>query len=140
MDGRIRPFLPSVDMPHRTALPLTPEEADGLPLDIAAMRASARRLLVQDAEPISPEDLGILAVLLRDHIQQLIPEVEAATLGLPKDDIPLACALACVGEARMRLRLGAGDTAPVRLSVAVKLSRSVNALCDHLVNLGGDHT
>jgi hypothetical protein len=40
------------------------------------------------------------------------------------------CALACVGEARMRLRLGEGDNDRLRLSVAAKLARSVNVLCD----------
>lgn len=41
-----------------------------------------------------------------------IPEVEAAAFRLGKDDIPRACALACVGEARMRLRLEPGEPCP----------------------------
>ncbi|MCX4699536.1 DUF6415 family natural product biosynthesis protein [Streptomyces sp. NBC_01373] len=106
-------------------------------MDIATMRQSSRCLLAEDTAPPAGDALDTLAVLLRDHIGQLIPEVEAATLGLPKDDIPRACALACVGEARMRLRLGDGDTDAVRLAVAVKLARSVRALCDHYENLDG---
>jgi hypothetical protein len=112
-------------------------EAEPLPLDVETMRESARRLLADGAEEPPPEELGTLAVLLRDHIRQLIPEVAAAMLGLPKDDVPKACAQACIGEAQMRLRLGDGDNGAVRLAVAVRLARSVNALCDHLTNLGG---
>lgn len=124
-------------MPNRTAPPAVATGLAELPVDIATMRQSARCLLAEDPAPPADDALGVLAVLLRDHIVQLIPEVEAATLRLPQDDIPRACALACVGEARMRLRLGDGDTGAVRLAVAVKLARSVRALCDHHENLDG---
>ncbi|MFF4836270.1 DUF6415 family natural product biosynthesis protein [Streptomyces sp. NPDC001315] len=121
-------------MAHQTARPDT--AASAVPLDIATMLESVRLLLGEISPSVADEELRDLFVLLRDHIQQLIPEVETACLSLPKDDIPRACALACVGEARMRLRLGDGDTNDVRLSVAVKLARSVRALCDHFENLG----
>ncbi|TFV33378.1 hypothetical protein E4K10_33175 [Streptomyces sp. T1317-0309] len=121
-------------MTQRTARPAAGLEA--LPLDLKAMRESARRLLAGDAEPPTVQELLNLGTLLRDHIRQLAPEVESAARRQPKDDIPRACALACVGEARMRLRLGEGDNDALRLSVATKLARSVNALCDHAVNLG----
>ena len=39
--------------------------------------------------------------------------------------------MAGVREAETRLRLGSGDNSPVRMSVAMRLARSVNALCDH---------
>ncbi|MGW0764650.1 DUF6415 family natural product biosynthesis protein [Streptomyces sp. NPDC002676] len=107
------------------------------PPDIATMRATARRLLAEDAKPIGPGELETLQLTLRGHLQLLIPVIEAMTLTLPKGDVPQACALAGVGEARMRLRLGVGDNGPVRMSVAMKLARSVNALCDHYENLGG---
>jgi hypothetical protein len=124
-------------MPHRTAQPATTAELSEPPVDEDTMRAAARRLLIADAPRPSSDELALLILQLRGHIDLLIPEVDAATLGLPKDDVPRACALACVGEARMRLRLGDGDTDIVRLSVATKLARSVNALCDHLTNLKG---
>ncbi|MFF3878761.1 DUF6415 family natural product biosynthesis protein [Streptomyces sp. NPDC001978] len=103
------------------------------------MREGAHRLLAIGAEPLPDGALEILRLQLRGHIELLIPEVERAALGLPKDDIPRACALACTGEARMRLRLGPGDLIVTRVSVVQKLSRSVRALCDHLENLGGGH-
>ncbi|MFJ4551111.1 DUF6415 family natural product biosynthesis protein [Streptomyces sp. NPDC088817] len=101
------------------------------------MRASVRRLLAEDVEPPAPDELPTLALLLRGHINTLIPAVEAATRVLPENDVPRACAMACVGEARMRLRIGDGDNDDVRLAVAVRLARSVNALADHYENLGG---
>ncbi|MEV8124128.1 DUF6415 family natural product biosynthesis protein [Streptomyces sp. NPDC085944] len=95
------------------------------------MRATARPLLAADVEPPAPDDLAQVTTTLRDHIASLIPAVEAITRTLPADDVPRACALACIGEARMRLRLGDGDTDLVRLSVAVRLARTANALADH---------
>ncbi|MFJ2719353.1 DUF6415 family natural product biosynthesis protein [Streptomyces sp. NPDC087437] len=101
------------------------------------MRASVRRLLAADIEPPAPDVLETLAQTLRGHINALIPAVEAVTRGLPKNDVPRICAMACIGEARMRLRMGDGDNDAVRLAVAVRLARSVNALADHYENLGG---
>ncbi|MFJ1653533.1 DUF6415 family natural product biosynthesis protein [Streptomyces sp. NPDC088337] len=101
------------------------------------MRASVRRLLSEEVEPPAADELPRLALLLRGHISALIPAVEAATRGLPENDVPKVCAMACVGEARMRLRIGDGDNDAVRLAVAVRLARSVNALADHYENLGG---
>lgn len=103
--------------------------------DIVTMRATVRRLLAADIEPPAPDELSTVVLLLRGHINALIPAVEMAARGLPKDDVPRACAMACIGEARMRLRMGDGDNEAVRLAVAVRLARSVNALADHLGNL-----
>jgi hypothetical protein len=122
-------------MPSETASPAETDSST-LPPDIATMRASARRLLAEDAAPISPDDLETLRLTLRGHLQLLIPIIEAKALDLPKDDIPRACALAGAREARMRLGLGVGDNQLVRMSVAMRLARSVNALCDHYENLG----
>jgi hypothetical protein len=122
-------------MPHRIARPAVTTDLDQVPPDIATMRATARRLLAEDAAPISPDELETLRLALRGHLQLLIPIIEAMTLGLPKDDVPRACALACTREAYTRLRLGVGDYPPVRMSVAMRLARSVQALCDHYENL-----
>ncbi|MGW0015763.1 DUF6415 family natural product biosynthesis protein [Streptomyces tendae] len=101
------------------------------PVDIATVRATARPLLAADLEPLAADELAKVTATLREHIADLIPAVEALTRTLPADDVPRACALACIGEARMRLRLGDGDNEPVRLSVAVRLARTANALADH---------
>ncbi|MEU8531606.1 DUF6415 family natural product biosynthesis protein [Streptomyces parvulus] len=100
------------------------------------MRETATLLLASDAEVPSPERLENLRQALAGMMREAIPEIEAAAGRLPKDDIPRACALACVGEARMRLRLDAGDGFEQRLARAVKLARSVRALADHCQTLG----
>ncbi|GAA2598979.1 MULTISPECIES: DUF6415 family natural product biosynthesis protein [Streptomyces] len=106
------------------------------PPDIATVRATARRLLAADAESFEAAEVAEMTARLREDIAGLIPAVEALTRALPKDDVPRACALACIGEARMRLRLGDGDTDRVRLSVAVRMARTANALADHHQALG----
>ncbi|WP_055525063.1 DUF6415 family natural product biosynthesis protein [Streptomyces graminilatus] len=122
-----------------TASPSTAEQQDSRPPDIATMRESACRLLTQDAEPPTAEELDTLTLTLRGHIQLLIPEVATAAAREPKDSIPRYCALACIGEARNKLRLNGDGTLPIRLSAARKLARVVNALCDHHENLNGVH-
>ncbi|MEU2859913.1 DUF6415 family natural product biosynthesis protein [Streptomyces mirabilis] len=100
------------------------------------MRSAVRRLLAEDAQPPSLDELETLTLQLRGHIALLIPEVEATAGRLPKDDVPRYCALACVGEARGKLsqqaRPGAGGDA----AHARRLARVLNALCDHHENLG----
>lgn len=112
-------------------------ESDPVRPDIEAIRDSARVLLREDAALPAPAELEKLTVALRGHIRQLIPEVAAAAAAEPKNSIPRYCALACIGEARNKLRLGDGGTSAIRVSVARKLARSVNALCDHHENLNG---
>ncbi|MGW7341035.1 DUF6415 family natural product biosynthesis protein [Streptomyces sp. NPDC054808] len=117
--------------------PAAPDtERTTVPPDIATVRATVRRLLAEDAAPIEDAEVAEMIARLREDITGLIPAVEALTQTLPKDDVPRACALACIGEARMRLRLGNGDTEPVRLSVAVRMARTANALADHHQALG----
>lgn len=99
------------------------------------MRESARILLAEGADVPAPDKLATLTVALRGHIRLLIPEVAAAAAREPKDSIPRYCALACIGEAHNKLRLVDGGTLPVRVSVARKLARVLNALCDHHENL-----
>lgn len=111
--------------------------AERAPVDLETMRATARRLLAETAEPPMPDELATLTLQLRGHIMLTIPEVEAAAGRLPKDDIPRACALACIGEARIRLGLEPGRTLPAGIAHAQRLARSVAALCDHYENLGG---
>lgn len=109
--------------------------AERAPVDLETMRATARRLLAENAEPPMPDELETLTLQLRGMIMLTIPEVETAAGRLPKDDIPRACALACIGEARMRLGLEPGRTLPAGIAHAQRLARSVAALCDHYENL-----
>lgn len=103
------------------------------------MRESVRILLATDAEPPALDELDTLTLTLtlRGHIQLLIPEVEDAAAREPTDSIPRYCALACIGEARNKLRVANGGTLPIQLSMARNLARVVNALCDHHENLSG---
>ncbi|MEU3256094.1 DUF6415 family natural product biosynthesis protein [Streptomyces sp. NPDC006997] len=112
---------------------------DHRPIDIDMMRATARRLLAEDAEPPMAEELETLTLQLRGYIMLAIPEVEAAARRLPEDDAPRECALIAVREARGRL-----DTAPLNATLpagiahAQRLARMVWALCDHHENLRCD--
>lgn len=111
------------------------DEADSLPLDRETMRTAAARLLAPDAEPPSYDELETLRLLYRGNIMLLIPEVEKAAQGLSKDDAPHACAMACIGEGRIRLDLQPGAGLPAQIAHAQHLARAVNALLDHLENL-----
>jgi Family of unknown function (DUF6415) len=100
------------------------------------MRADAAVLLSEEILP-RWEDVQRLAHLYRSHILQLIPAVEAGICRQTPDDVPAAVARACIGEARRRLgEIEApgldGETQRTR-----RLARSVVALTDHWVSLGG---
>jgi hypothetical protein len=114
------------------------QETDSLPLDRETMRAATRRLLGPDAQLPAYEEVETLTLLYRGNLMLLIPEVDKAACGLPKDDVPRACALACIGEARIRLDLEPGTSLPATIAHAQRLARSVQALCDHLANLSGE--
>ena len=110
--------------------------ARDLPPDIETMRESARLLLVEGAELPALDELDTLTLALRGHIHVLIPEVANAAGREPQDSVPKYCALACIGEAHTKLRLGDDSALPVMV-LARKLARVVNALCDHYENLNG---
>ena len=105
------------------------------PLDIETMRESARSLLVEGATIPSGDELETLALQLRGYIMVAIPEVEAAAARLGEADVPRACALAGVREARTRLDLVADPTRSGEITHIQRLARSVNSLCDHYENL-----
>ncbi|MFJ4828375.1 DUF6415 family natural product biosynthesis protein [Streptomyces sp. NPDC088747] len=111
------------------------QRTDKRPLDMETMRASARRLLAADAELPAFEELETLTLGIRGHMMLLIPEVLTVAERQPKDDIPRYCALACVGEARAKLNLQAKPGLPAGIAHAMRLSRCLNALCDHYENL-----
>lgn len=99
------------------------------------MREAARRLLVEGAEEPAADELDTLLLQLRGHIELLIPDVEKATLRLPKDDIPRYCALACIGEARRKLAIVPKPGPGSAVAYARRLSRVVHALADHYESL-----
>ncbi|MGI5518830.1 DUF6415 family natural product biosynthesis protein [Streptomyces sp. CA-106131] len=111
--------------------------AETQPVDIETMRQSVGRLLGPDATSPESDELAELTGLLRGHMQLIIPEIEQAAGKLPKDDVPRYCALACIGEARAKLRATAGDGPHRAIAHARKLARSLAALCDHYEALTG---
>ncbi|MFK0124865.1 DUF6415 family natural product biosynthesis protein [Streptomyces nigra] len=111
---------------------MTDTTTKAMPVDVATIRDTTSTLLGPDPQL---DDLDTLVLALRGHIQLLIPEVEALAAAQPKDTPERFCALACIGEAQRKLRLGDGQTPPTRIAVAQKLARVVNALCDHYEKL-----
>ena len=106
--------------------------------DITVMRETVQILLDPDAVALPPtaDELETLTQMIRGHLELLIPEVEQSARRLKRDSIPRYCALACVGEARGKLR-----AEPIRgfgeeVGYARRLARTLNALCDHYENLG----
>jgi hypothetical protein len=101
------------------------------------MRETAHRVLgpdtAPDAVPPVGDELDALTAALRGHLEQLGPEVEQAAERLPKNSPTRAVALACVGEARGKLR--APELGFVVLADGVmytrRLARVLAALCDH---------
>ena len=103
------------------------------PLDVKTMRACADQLLANDGEAPAPDRLETLTRLLHGHLMPAVLEVETAALALPEDSVARACALFCVGEARLRLSAEPGRvlSARARTAHAQHLARSVRTLCDH---------
>ncbi|MFE3031613.1 DUF6415 family natural product biosynthesis protein [Streptomyces canus] len=127
-------------MTHRTGT--TPVTAGvESPPDIATMRDAINRLLdpeaVPEAPPLEAEELETLTLQLRGHLDLLMPEVEEAAQRLPKDNIPRYCALACLGEARGKLREQPSPTPHGPVAYGRRLARVLNALCDHYEALSG---
>jgi hypothetical protein len=112
-----------------------------LPPDIATMRETVNRLLDPDSAPdvLPPgaDEVDTLTVMLRGHLELLAPEVERAAKWLNRESIPRYCALACVGEARGKLRARPGRGEYGAVAYARRLARVLNALCDHYESLGG---
>ncbi|MFI5475202.1 DUF6415 family natural product biosynthesis protein [Streptomyces cacaoi] len=102
------------------------------------MRETARILLDPDAVALAPAgpELDTLTLAARGHLALLVPEVEQAARRLKRDSIPRYCALACLGEARGKLRAEPSRASGGALVYARKLARVLCALCDHHETLG----
>lgn len=106
------------------------------PVDVETMRASARRLLAPDAAAPSAQELDTLALLLTGHLALIIPELERVAAGQDDDDDMLrVCARMTIAETRRKLGITPGPTLSAHLAYARRLSRSLNALCDHYETL-----
>ncbi|MEV5103048.1 DUF6415 family natural product biosynthesis protein [Streptomyces massasporeus] len=116
----------------------TPTDTAALALpDLEKMRESAGLVLNRDGAPetVPPagDELDTLTAALRGHIALLTPEVDQAARLLPENSKTRASALACVGEARGKLRapeLGFAVQAG-GVMYARRLARVLTALCDH---------
>lgn len=129
-------------MAHATIHPpSTEEQLSEPPPDIETMRDVIDRLLdpdaVPEALPLAPGELETLTTQLRGHLELLLPEVEETAKRLPRSSIPRYCALACVGEARERLRAEPTPRFGGVPGHARRLARTLNAVCDHWEALSG---
>lgn len=124
-----------------TAVPHTAGHPPADPPDIIVMRKTAGALLGPDALALAPsgDQLATLTLTLREHLAVLMPEVERAAGTLKRESIPRYCALACLGEARGKLRATPAGGPDGALRHAQRLARVLNALCDHFERVGGEH-
>ncbi|MFC9684698.1 DUF6415 family natural product biosynthesis protein [Streptomyces sp. NPDC056948] len=112
----------------------TPKSKAAPPLDLETMRACADRFRATDTE-VPPQDrLETLTLQLHGHLTLAVPEVETAALALPEESVARACALFCVGEARLRLSVQPGRSLSAQVAHTQRLARSVRTLCDHYEN------
>lgn len=111
------------------------------PADLTTMRETVSAVLTPDGDPVLPEPsdthAALLTDLLRGHLELMVREVDAAAQRLP-DTIPRFCALACVGEARGKLRAGPAARPGGEIAYARRLARVLSALCDHHERMGGE--
>lgn len=107
------------------------------PVDVETMRENIGRLIGPGTASLEDEELAGLTSLMRGHMQLIIPEIERAAGKLPEDDVPRYCALACIGEARAKLRATPAAGPHRAAAHARKLARSLMALCDHYEALTG---
>ncbi|MEU4168838.1 DUF6415 family natural product biosynthesis protein [Streptomyces sp. NPDC026665] len=117
---------------------MTAETRDDLAVvDVVGARQTVALLLPLPDEPPAGLDVDALTQTLREHMDRLIPEIERWAGRLHRDDVPRYCALACVGEARGKLRASPNSGPGGDLAYARKLARSLTALCDHFETLTG---
>ncbi|MFF0009717.1 DUF6415 family natural product biosynthesis protein [Streptomyces tibetensis] len=115
--------------------------------DVALMRETAHRVLepdnAPDAAPPVGYELDALTTALRGHLELLSPKVEQAAKRLPENSPTRAGALACVGEARGKLRAPElGFVVLAGVMYTRRLARVLAALCDHydIVSAGIEET
>ncbi|MFD3504470.1 DUF6415 family natural product biosynthesis protein [Streptomyces sp. NPDC058678] len=107
------------------------------PVNIDTMRHTISQLMDSHVQLPGGEALDLVQQALRGHIQLIIPEVEQAAWQRDKEDVSRYCALACVGEARGKLRAANRPGEHGALAYARRLARTLAALCDHHEALAG---
>jgi hypothetical protein len=95
-------------------------------LAVHEMRGEAERL-IRSRVPLSGVELAAVTERMRAHLDVLLPSVQDAALQRPAQDSGRAVALISIGEARRRLDAGPRSLGPEQF--AVRLARSVAALC-----------
>ncbi|MGW5637913.1 DUF6415 family natural product biosynthesis protein [Streptomyces sp. NPDC003832] len=115
----------------------SPQSASAPPVDIVTMRSTIAEVLPPEVTPTDQATLQTLTSRLRSHLQLIIPAIEQAAAGLPADDVPRYCALACIGEARGKLNARPGLMPYDAVAYVRRLGRSLLALCDHYETLTG---
>lgn len=127
-------------MATNTIHPPASEATDQAPPDIETMRDTVDRLLDPDATlgvlPPTASEVDTLTRTMRGQLELLIPEIESAVRGRP-ENVAEYCALACVGEAREKLRIQAQPGYESSVAYARRLARALCALCDHYERLIG---
>ncbi|MFF4306998.1 DUF6415 family natural product biosynthesis protein [Streptomyces sp. NPDC001601] len=117
------------------------EEVHSDPVDIETMRETVNRLLDPDAVPgvlpYSGAQLLTLTETVRGHVELLAPEVEEMARKLDATSVARFTALQSVWEARSRLEAVPSSRFGGELGYARRLTRALNALCDHWENLNG---
>ncbi|MFI7300855.1 DUF6415 family natural product biosynthesis protein [Streptomyces sp. NPDC050121] len=116
--------------PPRTTVVVPREfEVPAFAVDIAVMRETVEIVLNPDAAPealaLPADEVVTLTKTLRGHLDLLIPEVEQAAGKLDDTSVPRYCALACVGEARGKLRTGPSPRLGGDIGHARRLARVV---------------
>lgn len=125
-----------------TRAPAAAEPVLAAPPDIAVMRETVGILLCPDAVALAPAggELAKLTRTMSGHLELLIPAVERAAGRLKRESVTRYCVLACVGEARGKLRTAPSQRHDGELAHARRLARVLNALCDHYEKIGGERS
>ncbi|GAA2504482.1 hypothetical protein GCM10010406_46380 [Streptomyces thermolineatus] len=105
------------------------------PTDTVTARETAQRLLGEDADLPTGEELDMLRLQLRWHAMLLIPVLETAVQDRPEDAPERVTAADVIAEARARLASEPRNTLPAEVAHAQSLSRSVLTLADALDSL-----
>ncbi|GAA3895128.1 hypothetical protein GCM10023084_54840 [Streptomyces lacrimifluminis] len=88
----------------------------------------------------SVEELQTLTLMLKGHLALVIPEVGRAASARRRDDtLTRADARMAISETCRKLRIEPSAGLSAHLAYARRLSRSLNALCDHYEKLCGTH-
>ncbi|MFD5252089.1 DUF6415 family natural product biosynthesis protein [Streptomyces bobili] len=127
--------------PPRTTVVVPREGEPASAVEVALMRGTAEIVLGTEASPegisLSGDEVVTLTQTLRGHLDRLVPEVERAAQVLDERGVPRHCALACVGEARGKLRAGPNPRFGGDIDHARRLARVLKALCEHHESFSG---